>query len=254
MVHKFRATASNIYHSSVKGKGAMVMAKDTKKKQVACCPTYSDFFEHFVKGLHKRMGNIVRPDWAISHEIVKNVLDTMEEEWETESVHSRRLELALEGAYYVLGLTLALRGEELTLVEMRGVRKYWEEATQHKTPHIVITLMGRLKNEICESYHLMPVGGCQSGQAQPHISGHQNPRGIWCIKILSERWHVICNQPLGPPVVIELNGRWRKKFQNGPCCPNITIHEHYTEIRLVLDKLLEFLSYLLYNKWRPRKN
>jgi len=157
MVHKFRATASNIYHSSVKGKGAMVMAKDTKKKQVACCPTYSDFFEHFVKGLHKRMGNIVRPDWAISHEIVKNVLDTMEEEWETESVHSRRLELALEGAYYVLGLTLALRGEELTLVEMRGVRKYWEEATQHKTPHIVITLMGRLKNEICESYHLMPV-------------------------------------------------------------------------------------------------
>ncbi len=135
----------------------MVMAKDTKKKQVACCPTYSDFFEHFVKGLHKRMGNIVRPDWAISHEIVKNVLDTMEEEWETESVHSQQLDLALEGAYYVLGLTLALRGEELTLVEMRGVRKYWEEATQHKTPHIVITLMGRLKNEICESYHLMPV-------------------------------------------------------------------------------------------------
>ncbi len=44
-VRKFRAADSNIYHSSVDGQGAMVMAKDTRKLQVTKCPTYSDYFE-----------------------------------------------------------------------------------------------------------------------------------------------------------------------------------------------------------------
>jgi hypothetical protein len=47
----FCAVASNIYHSSVDGQGAMVMAKDTRKLQVKECQTYSDFFERFNKGL-----------------------------------------------------------------------------------------------------------------------------------------------------------------------------------------------------------
>jgi hypothetical protein len=52
-VLKFHSAASNIFHSSVGGQGDMVMAKDTRKLQVTSCPTYSDFFEQFCKGLHK---------------------------------------------------------------------------------------------------------------------------------------------------------------------------------------------------------
>ncbi len=65
--------------------------------------------------------------------------------------------MALEGAYYVLGFTLALRGEELPLVELHGTMKYWTQSVQHKKPHIVITPLGRFKNEVGETYHLMPV-------------------------------------------------------------------------------------------------
>ncbi len=43
-----------------------------------------------------------------------------------------------------------------------------------------------------------------------------------------------------PPGVVELNGRWRKSNQSGARKPNITIREHYIDIRLVLDQLLEF--------------
>jgi hypothetical protein len=43
-----------------------------------------------------------------------------------------------------------------------------------------------------------------------------------------------------PPGVVELNGRWRKSNQSGARKPNITIREHYVDIRLVLDQLLEF--------------
>jgi hypothetical protein len=33
-----------------------------------------------------------------------------------------------------------------------------------------------------------------------------------------------------PPLVSELNGRWRKKEQSGTSKPNITVREHYTDV------------------------
>jgi hypothetical protein len=155
-VRKFHSAASNIFHSSVEGQGAMVMAKDTRKLQVTTCPTYSDFFECFWKGLHKCMGDIVHPDRAITHNILKEIMNVLDQEWETIQL-DQHLNLALEGAYYALGFTLALHGEELPLVELHSITKFWTQTVQHKKPHIVTTLLGHFKNEVWESYHLMPV-------------------------------------------------------------------------------------------------
>jgi hypothetical protein len=58
-IRKIRAAASNVYHPSVEGQGAMTLAKDMRKMMVTTCPTYGDFFERFVHGMHKRMGDIV---------------------------------------------------------------------------------------------------------------------------------------------------------------------------------------------------
>jgi len=44
--------------------------------------------------------------------------------------------------------------------------------------------------------------------------------------------------------VLELNGRWRKKERSGASRPNISVREHYTDVRLVLDPRLAFSSYL----------
>ncbi len=140
-IRKFRSAASNIYNSSLEGQGAMVMTKDTRKLQVTKCPTYSDFFERFIKGLHKRMGDIVRPDRAIAHAIMKELLHLVEQDW-LNAVASDWLSLALEGALYVLAFTLALRGEEVAQVELRGINRYWEQGLQHKKPHVVVTLLG----------------------------------------------------------------------------------------------------------------
>jgi hypothetical protein len=83
MVWKFRSAASNVYHSSIDGQGAMVMAKEAHKLQVPKCPTYSDFFEQFNKGLHKQMGNVVRPDRALSHPLMVALMETLESDWES---------------------------------------------------------------------------------------------------------------------------------------------------------------------------
>jgi len=132
------------------------MAQDTHKLKVTDCPTYSDFFERFNKGLHKRMGDIVRPDQAISHEILKVVVNLVDQDWES-ALPPHKLDLALEGAFYTITFTLALRGKEVSLVELRGIRKCWSQGLNHETPHVIIALLGRFKNEIGESHHLMPV-------------------------------------------------------------------------------------------------
>ena len=155
-IRKFRAAASNIYNSSVKGQGAMVMAKDTKKLQVTKCPTYSDFFDCFNKGLHKRMGDIVKPDRAISMDFLLEILKQVENDWQTTTA-GNKLALALEGTFYTVAFALALRGEEMSMIELRGINRHWDQSMSHPTPHVVVSLLGRFKNETGECYHLMPL-------------------------------------------------------------------------------------------------
>ncbi len=61
-IRKFRSAFSNAYHASAEGQDAMVMAKDVRKMTVTKCPTYGLWFEKFMRGCHKRMGEIIKPD------------------------------------------------------------------------------------------------------------------------------------------------------------------------------------------------
>ncbi len=295
-VRKFRAAVSNIYHSSIEGQGAMVMAKDTRKLQVTKCPTYTAFFERFCHGMHKRMGDIVRPERALSHDILRAIMEELERDWET-CPDRNKLDLALEGAYYLIAYTLALRGEEVPLVEIRGITKHWEQSTQHVKPHVVITLLGRFKSETGECYHMMPVlcstprglepkkwiervlseyrrRGVDSGFMFRNPDGSKIRNSSMSSRLYDRLESVQASQPRlisrdtdireeygvsrsfrrggtstatnngAPPLVTELNGRWRKKEQSGASRPNITVREHYTDVRMVLDQLLEFSRFL----------
>jgi hypothetical protein len=274
----------------------MVMAKDTKKLQVTKCPTYSDFFERFNKALHKRMGDIVRPDRAISLEILLEILKQVEDDWQ-EARPRDKLMLALEGAFYTIAFALALRGEEMSLIELRGVRRHWDQAINHPTPHVVISLLGRFKSETGECYHLMPLLASTPRGLKPALwlervlqeyanrniySGYmfRNPNGtklkakamepMFYLRLsavqrlnsfligqevdVEEEYGVSRSFRRGGtstatnngahPDVVELNGRWRKVHQSGASRPNITIREHYIDVRLTLNPLLEFLRHL----------
>ena len=45
----------------------------------------------------------------------------------------------------------------MSLKELRGIRRHWEQSINHSTPHVVISLLGRFNNETGECYHLMPL-------------------------------------------------------------------------------------------------
>jgi hypothetical protein len=110
-VCKFWSAFSNAYHALFEGQHAVVMAKDTRKLTVTKCPTYGTWFETFMKGCHKRMGEITRPDRALSSTILLEILKLIERDW-INLPHNRFL-LASEGAFYVIAFSCGLRGEEI---------------------------------------------------------------------------------------------------------------------------------------------
>jgi hypothetical protein len=154
----------------------------------------------------------------------------------------------------------------------------------HVKPHVTISLLGRFKNEIGESYHLMPVlsttpRGLEPRKWTQRVLGEYAKQNIYSgymfwnpdstklksknmeprfferlIKLQSTQSDLIeqeldvmeeygvsrsfcrggtseaTNQG-APPQVIELNGRWRKSNQSGASRPNVSICEHYMDIR-----------------------
>jgi hypothetical protein len=142
-IRKFRSAFSNVYHASVQGQEAMVMTKDTRKLMVTKCPTYGLWFEKFMKGCQKRMGEIVRLDRALSTTILLEILCLLNSEWNNNS-HCR-LDIAAEGAFYVITFSCTLRGEELPLVDLHGTSKHWKQSTTADPPILQLLFWGDLK-------------------------------------------------------------------------------------------------------------
>jgi hypothetical protein len=63
---------SNIYHASAFHQTLLtVMAQGTTRIGVTNCPWYSYWFEHFMCGVHKQMGEEVRLDYALSVKVLQ---------------------------------------------------------------------------------------------------------------------------------------------------------------------------------------
>jgi hypothetical protein len=145
---KLRSAFSNLWGSSIHTMTRGVMAKDTIKTFVTKCPTYSLWFERFVKGMHSRMGDDRRPDAAIStevmHALMKRInIDFIEAERDFDEKYYARAGLLFLGAY--LG---SLRGEEIPRILRKHFINLNKESMTHKRfPHAVLPLFGQFKGE-----------------------------------------------------------------------------------------------------------
>ena len=154
-IRKFRSAYSNAYHASVGGLEGSTLTNGRSKMTVTNCPTYGDWFSRFTTGCHKRMGDVVCTDRALSIPIMLEIFRQLEDEWIASGATS--FEVALEGAFYVIGFAGGLRGEEITKADLLSVVKHWEASGKCDPPHVVVGLIGRFKGETGLSYHVMPL-------------------------------------------------------------------------------------------------
>ena len=111
-VRKLRSAFSNIWHTSRETLTTSVMARDLRKTYITSCPSYCLWFERFMFGTHKRIGDEVHQNQAISLEVIHMLVDDLEKEF-SKSKDERKKEYLSDLAVFILAYFLAgLRGEE----------------------------------------------------------------------------------------------------------------------------------------------
>jgi hypothetical protein len=154
-----RSVFSNVYHASAEHQtGMAVMAQGTSKTYVTNCPSYGYWFERFMRGVHKRMGEEVRSDYALSVKVLHKILGNLDTRWRASTTAARRKEVVEIAFFLVMTFCLGLRGEEVVKLDIAGFLTYFESAKNHSEhPHVMVPLQGRFKGETGERWHLLPI-------------------------------------------------------------------------------------------------
>jgi hypothetical protein len=89
-------------------------------------------------GVHRRMGDMLMPDRALSQFELKSCFEVLESKWKTfERDPVGRKKVSLTACILITGYHAALRGEEVNRADVETMRKYWTEAVSHvHHPHI----------------------------------------------------------------------------------------------------------------------
>jgi hypothetical protein len=84
------------------------------------------------------------------------LLSQLDLEWEASTAVRERKRIADVGFLLSSGFLCGLRGEEIMKIDLSSVIKYLEVGGRHPTcPHVIVALLGRLKGETGERYHMM---------------------------------------------------------------------------------------------------
>ena len=73
---------SNLFHALYQRESMLLMTYETQKMFTTLCPTYGYWYQRLNLGIHKRMADVVRSDFAITAEIINALLVTLNKEWQ----------------------------------------------------------------------------------------------------------------------------------------------------------------------------
>jgi hypothetical protein len=158
---KLRSFLSNFVHTTFDGHGDTFMSEDGNGGTVSRSPTNSPWFKRFMRGRHKRMGDVWIPDRALLKQEFMYCVMLLEEDWACYSNANDvggKSRTALVATMMLAGWFAALRGEEIVRVDVGQMRKHWVESTMLKeAPHIPLMLSGRFKREVGETVFCQPL-------------------------------------------------------------------------------------------------
>jgi len=110
-VRKLRSAYSNILHASRQTLTTRVMARDLKKTYITSCPPYGLWFEHFIMEMHKRMGDEVHQDQAVTLAVIHRLIDGLEMDYKASRVEEERDGFIDQAIFVLAAFLVALKGE-----------------------------------------------------------------------------------------------------------------------------------------------
>jgi len=110
------------------------------------------FFKRFIEGLRSRMGQVVKPNIALSTPLLLKLVEGLEGRLAlSESEYDKHLHMSTL-SYVIISYVISLRGCEGFLIDLKGLRKYKDKTSSY----CIIALLGRVKGEIHDLTHLIP--------------------------------------------------------------------------------------------------
>jgi hypothetical protein len=156
-VRKMKSAFVNLYQASVENAStAVIGGKDEKSNWLWGYPsTMVGMTEP--RQECKRMGDKIVQYHGLSRKAEMALQGLLEAEWAASRESApKRLEVAQIACFVFLGYARALRGEEITKIELGGVRKYFADGAV-EPKHVTISLIGQFKQLEGEQQHFLPV-------------------------------------------------------------------------------------------------
>ena len=170
-MRKPRATFSKGYETSPQGiaEGSS-FGHGTIKSTLTHCPTQSMWFSTFSLGAETRMGYFSQANKPLTTQIILQLLEMIKYEAAQQPRHIA-FEMLKVGAAIAVGLCGSLRGPEIFMLDLAGVREIIHRGKDgvipddpfkpgtdlSNVPHIHLALMGQLKGEHGVRQHLVAI-------------------------------------------------------------------------------------------------
>jgi hypothetical protein len=158
-MRKLRSHISNYSHACPGGSGATFVGEDSNASTLSHAVTNSPWFRRFIRGCHRRMGDVWLPDRPLVITELQAALTLLEEDWNgLQNDMVGRGQVGLTACLIIAGFFAALRGEEIVRVDAGAMIKHWDESFNFKeAPHVPLMLVGRFKREIGEKVFTQPL-------------------------------------------------------------------------------------------------
>jgi hypothetical protein len=145
---------ASLWEVLVHSKEETVMVKEMHKSYVTSNRVKSQWYERFLSGMHKRMGDSVKQDEAVSIEQMVISMEAFETDWnkikrDNNHTTGQVCEVLFPALFLVLAFCGGLRGEEVPLMDLEATREFTSSGLHRpdkRKTHGVIALHGRFKN------------------------------------------------------------------------------------------------------------
>ena len=146
----FRKTMSavtNVTQAGVAGLGDSVGAYERNRTWISNVATHKFWYSRFMHGVHKRVGEVRKPDEIISIDVLHAVDKILEAEWKNSKAPEPTRRICEIGAWMMGGFCTGLRGEEMLLVDTLGTATSVQRLMKDDAPdpHFKFVVIGRTK-------------------------------------------------------------------------------------------------------------
>eukprot|EP00956_Cyclotella_meneghiniana_P037677 scaffold142780_cov38-Cyclotella_meneghiniana.AAC.1 len=156
-VRKTRSWYSNAYRAGAGYQRDTIYSRGSNFVVATTSPTDGPWFTNFMKGLKLRQGEVVMQDHPFTSPIVLALDKVCELYWTRVLSIQDKTDVEDFMVYVLMEFCGDLRGEEVTLLSLKGVLAFWHSTTVADVPFVMLTLHGRFKGETGLRWHCIPI-------------------------------------------------------------------------------------------------